>query len=353
MSSRGGPVAKPAASTMRLVLLALLLAGFVPATASGAYWSIQNTPTPGGSLYMSDLAAVSCVSASACTAVGSRDNPSLGQATLAERWDGPRWTVQATPDPAGAGISMLTDVSCVSAAACLAVGNYGNGRFLFGAFVERWNGTRWALQSVPNPGPVDTNLFGVSCASDVACVAVGTSWTSAALANDGTAAVGPYSRPPTSDQEQQHSDGGGVRLAVDVLCCRVSIRCGRRYDTVGGAVGRDAVVGPTDSEPFWRRRNQQPASCPAHVGHCVYCRRSVRPSGSGSVVRGTMGRHALVAPVHAEICLSRGVRRRVMRIRPCVRGRHFGQHHAARGTLGRGSAGRRRHSPLTDTLSRT
>ena len=182
MSSQSVPVAKPAASTMRLVLLALLLASLVPTAASGAYWSIQNTPTPGGSLYMSDLAAVSCVSATVCTAVGSRDNPSLGQVALAERWDGRRWTVQATPDPAGSDISMLTDVSCVSAVSCLAVGNYGNGRFLFGAFAERWNGTRWVLESVPNPGPIDTNLFGVSCASATACVAVGTSWTSVALA---------------------------------------------------------------------------------------------------------------------------------------------------------------------------
>ena len=44
------------------------------------------------------LNGVACTSASACTAVG---NQTLAK-TLAERWNGRTWQVQATPNPAGA-----------------------------------------------------------------------------------------------------------------------------------------------------------------------------------------------------------------------------------------------------------
>ena len=134
---------------------------------NGKAWAIQPTPSiNGGPL------AVSCTSASACTAVGEKVTTAGIGVTLAERWNGMAWTVQATPNPGGADGSALDGVSCTSASACTAVGEYnvtGNTVML----AERWNGTAWTVQATPNPALGSTGLGGVSCTSASACIAVG------------------------------------------------------------------------------------------------------------------------------------------------------------------------------------
>jgi hypothetical protein len=95
--------------------------------------------------------------------------------TLAERWNGSRWTIMATPNPAGAAFSTLTAVSCPAAGECVAVGYYYDrlsGPLL--AFTERWNGTRWALGGAIAPaGASQTFLNSVSCPAPGRCTAVG------------------------------------------------------------------------------------------------------------------------------------------------------------------------------------
>jgi hypothetical protein len=59
---------------------------------------------------------------------------------LVERWDGTSWAIQRVPNPPGARLSLLTSVSCPSNDACTAIGSYrtraGNQHML----VERWTG---------------------------------------------------------------------------------------------------------------------------------------------------------------------------------------------------------------------
>jgi hypothetical protein len=138
---------------------------------NGTKWSIQHTPNPAGSNSL--LQGVSCASATACTAVGSTST-STTTVTLAERWNGTAWSIQHTPNPAGAQGSGLGAVSCASASACIAVGAYNTGPTSGGSLAERWNGTTWSIQHTPTPaGGSDTSLAGVSCASASACTAVG------------------------------------------------------------------------------------------------------------------------------------------------------------------------------------
>src|SRR5262249_20887549 len=90
----------------------------------GTAWHRQATPSPAGA---SLLIGVACTAPSACTAVGysvSGQNP----AAVAERWDGSTWRVQHTPNPPGAAASNLNAASCVSRSACIAVGNTSNSR---------------------------------------------------------------------------------------------------------------------------------------------------------------------------------------------------------------------------------
>jgi hypothetical protein len=134
---------------------------------NGTKWSIQPTPNAVGTAgLLSDLAAVSCTSPSACTAVG-RSSRSRNQETLAERWNGVRWSIQRTPTPR-IGASHLEGVSCPSKTACVAVG-WSDFRDQHRMIVERWNGTAWSMQSTPTNGM----LTGISCSSTTVCTAVG------------------------------------------------------------------------------------------------------------------------------------------------------------------------------------
>jgi hypothetical protein len=146
---------------------AALLALLVPSAATAKGWSIEQVPAPG--LANSELRGVSCASPSACIAVGSYTPAGGADATLAERWNGKRWSIQATPNPTGGTMNGLSAVSCPSPSACVAVGTVKTPTSA-APFVERWNGKRWSIEPTPN---VDGLLSGVSCTSPSACTTVG------------------------------------------------------------------------------------------------------------------------------------------------------------------------------------
>jgi len=146
---------------------------------NGTAWRVQAIPLPAGARN-ADLTGVSCTSASICFAVGGY-TVSTGRAfELAERWNGTRWAIQAIPNPPGSAFKGLSGVSCTSARACSAVGNYVNGGPLL-TLAERWNGTRWGIQATPNPPRRNAALAGVSCTSADACTATGYSISSAQI----------------------------------------------------------------------------------------------------------------------------------------------------------------------------
>ncbi len=156
---------------------------------NGKKWTIEPTPNPAGR-NLSTLTGVSCTSSTTCMAIGSasKDSQPRPEVALAERWNGRKWAIVATPAPAGLVVSDLSSVSCSSATSCVAVGSYDStrsgGSF---ALVEGWNGKKWAYALPPNPkGPctahlppykpgctVDSEFLGVSCTSVKACTAVG------------------------------------------------------------------------------------------------------------------------------------------------------------------------------------
>jgi hypothetical protein len=150
----------------------------VPASARTLTWSVVRSPNRG--TIGSGLSAVSCASAQRCTAVGAyAGSTGLGR-TLAESWNGSRWSVVPSPNR-GSGSNALFGASCAAAAACMAVGASGlaNGAatgLSVGqqrTLTESWDGTRWSVLPSPSPGSTGSALFGVSCAAADACAAVG------------------------------------------------------------------------------------------------------------------------------------------------------------------------------------
>jgi hypothetical protein len=152
---------------------------------NGTHWSIQPTPNPAGR-FGAVLLGVDCSGPSACTAVGAAVD-SAGDPvgpTLAERWNGATWSIQPTPNPSSPGGGTLNWVACPSQTDCTAVGasvdTSGNA---LATLAERWNGTRWSIQPTPNPAGVQgPRLEGVACTSPSACTAVGGSFANASLA---------------------------------------------------------------------------------------------------------------------------------------------------------------------------
>jgi len=138
----------------------------------GARWHLQTVPVPTGSPG-SLLTGVACTSPSACTVVGFRtDNSGNPVGPLAERWNGTGWSIQSTPNPAPGGL--LAAVSCTSASACTAVGNL-NGTAHAGSttLVERWNGTTWAIQPTRKLSAGQGSFFNAVACQASACTAVG------------------------------------------------------------------------------------------------------------------------------------------------------------------------------------
>ncbi len=145
---------------------------------NGTRWSVL--PTPNRGTTGDNFDSVSCVSADACMAVGAFGISSNGSGTLAESWDGAHWSVLPTPNPVGA-VDGFRGVSCTSADACMAVGSSAtsdNGPFT--TLAEFWNGSRWSVLPSPNPVAGDNEFNGVSCVSADACTAVGISGSSGA-----------------------------------------------------------------------------------------------------------------------------------------------------------------------------
>jgi hypothetical protein len=137
---------------------------------NGTAWAAQPLPT---SAEFSPLAGVSCTSATSCMAVGIFFKKTAPYKVLAERWNGTTWTAEAAPSPAGNEDVSMGGVSCTSATACTLVGSYENGDNQY-TLAERWNGTTWAIQTTPNAaGSAESWLTGVSCTSATACIAVG------------------------------------------------------------------------------------------------------------------------------------------------------------------------------------
>lgn len=112
------------------------------------------------------LWSVSCTATTACTAVGEyADEPEGPGKPLAEFWDGSAWSVQEVQ---ASSASSLHGVSCTSASACVAVGSLSGG----GPVSEIWNGSTWTDQGMPDPDD-ETSIYSVACASASSCEAVG------------------------------------------------------------------------------------------------------------------------------------------------------------------------------------
>ena len=151
---------------------------------NGTKWSLMPTPTPGGSLSgdVNELFDVGCTSSSSCWAAGRYGTQSGGVVLLNQllHWNGKKWSLTSVPEPGGTAagdINALNGVRCTSVSNCLAVGSYGTTSIMLNEALH-WNGTAWSQVTAPSPGGNSSDgafseLDSVACSSATNCWAVG------------------------------------------------------------------------------------------------------------------------------------------------------------------------------------
>ena len=130
---------------------------------------------------------VSCSRTTSCQAVGLYTTGDARAPTLAERWNGAKWSIEASPNLSVGGTGQWLGVVCSTPTKCMAVGQDGLD-LVDRPNLEsgRWNGTTWTLLTTPLPAKAYTGLSAVSCLSPTKCIAVGWSFTGSVFAPDPT-----------------------------------------------------------------------------------------------------------------------------------------------------------------------
>ena len=129
---------------------------------NGSAWTLSRSDTAQrGTFY-----AISCTGADSCTAVGG-----AASGTLAASWNGSTWTQQAMPHPARLASASLTGVSCATATDCTAVGSYPTAGSQSASLAERYSGRRWRVQATASP-VAGRILDSVACTT-AGCTAAG------------------------------------------------------------------------------------------------------------------------------------------------------------------------------------
>ncbi|WP_188316618.1 alkaline phosphatase family protein [Solihabitans fulvus] len=134
----------------------------------------NRVPSPSVGNLDNNLDAVSAASATDAWAVGNyyaATNPAVF-ATMAQHWDGTRWTEYALPD-VGANQNTLYGVSELPSGHTWAVGYYTNANYVDQTLIEHWDGNAWSVVPSPNPGAQRNLLYGVAAISDTDVWAVG------------------------------------------------------------------------------------------------------------------------------------------------------------------------------------
>jgi hypothetical protein len=146
---------------------------------SGSSWTQVSADNPGQE---DGLTAISCGSATSCTAVGWQYyyDQELG---LIEQIRISGGTASVSSDTSGKNpdisFTELTGISCTSAIFCMAVG-YGSstGYSTDDAFAESFNAGTWRAVKTSSPGstPYDS-LYAVACTAATSCTAGGVEWS--------------------------------------------------------------------------------------------------------------------------------------------------------------------------------
>jgi hypothetical protein len=160
-----------ATATLLTALGATIVAAAAPASPRAcAGWVVRPSPTAGQAV----LAAVAARASDDVWAVGDYVAGGVSK-TLIEHWDGARWRIVPSPNPAAGAhtANILSAVVALSAKNVWAFGLYEKATTSQRTLIEHWNGTRWSVVPSPNSGTGDNALYGAAARSSADIWAVG------------------------------------------------------------------------------------------------------------------------------------------------------------------------------------
>jgi hypothetical protein len=150
---------------------------------NGKHWSWVHAPNPAGTGKgkNNQVDALACGAKASCWGVGlaGTDNPTETFANEILHWNGGKWTKATVPNPGGTkkgNLNFLFGATCDGPANCWAVGQYRNSHNVEVNEALHWNGRRWYLVGTPNPASSSNGineLYQVRCTSSANCWAVG------------------------------------------------------------------------------------------------------------------------------------------------------------------------------------
>ncbi|HEX4059727.1 MAG TPA: hypothetical protein VHY58_01800 [Streptosporangiaceae bacterium] len=142
-------------------------------TYDGTNWTELATPLPSGDT-AGAFGGLAAISATSALGFGWVQNASDAIVPLAEKWNGTKWTVQSTPNPPGAADTLMAGAAAESASDMWLAGGDLTVAGTGDAVIEHWNGTAWSVSASPNPsGATDSQFTGVAAPSATSAWAVG------------------------------------------------------------------------------------------------------------------------------------------------------------------------------------
>lgn len=144
----------------------------------GKNWKAVTMPNPG--TYGSAIGAVAAHSSNDVWGTGGTyTNASLSSfVTLAEHWNGTKWSVVKTPN-ANKNDNVFNAAVDLSSKDAWAIGDYYTGS-VFASLTEHWNGTKWTIVKSPNVKKMGVGLAGATAFSASDVWAVGSSFAGSA-----------------------------------------------------------------------------------------------------------------------------------------------------------------------------
>jgi hypothetical protein len=142
-----------------------------PVSLTGTGWSVQPSYSFGSQDNI--LAGVSAASTTDAWAVGAYYPGSSNILnTLAEHFDGTRWTAFPLPN-VGVEENVLLAVSMPHPRSAWASGYFVSGKFQQQTLIEHFDGNVWSVIPSPSPGALQNILYGIAAVSDSDVWAVG------------------------------------------------------------------------------------------------------------------------------------------------------------------------------------
>ena len=115
----------------------------------GTEWSVVSSPNPGA--LQNILYGVAAITDTDVWAVGAFQDANGLWHTLAEHWDGAKWSVVDTVD-AGTHGNQFYAVKALASNNVYAIGQQANAGFPNQALIEHWDGTAWSVVTAPADG---------------------------------------------------------------------------------------------------------------------------------------------------------------------------------------------------------